>query len=47
MLEQTLLAVTLKAELFPVRLSELERNKRDYLKIVVPVRPIGDAIMKA
>ncbi|MGD0234828.1 MAG: hypothetical protein ABSC55_09855 [Syntrophorhabdales bacterium] len=32
----------LKAELFPVLPSELEKSKTDYLKTIVSVKPAGD-----
>ncbi len=40
--EKSFLAIPLKAELFPVLPSELERSKTDYLKTIVSVRPAGD-----
>jgi hypothetical protein len=40
--EQTLLAVPIKTELFPVLCSELERSKTDYLETIVSVRPVCD-----
>ena len=36
------LTIPIKAELFPVLPSELERSKTDYLKTIVSVRPTGD-----
>jgi hypothetical protein len=36
------LTIPIKAELFPVLPSELERSKTDYLKTIVSVRPAGD-----
>ena len=40
--EKSFLAIPIKAELFPVLPSELERSKTDYLKTIVSVRPAGD-----
>jgi hypothetical protein len=40
--EKSFLAIPIKAELFPVLASELERSKTDYLKTIVSVRPGGD-----
>jgi hypothetical protein len=37
------LTIPIKAELFPVLPSDLERSKTDYLKTIVSVRPTGDA----
>ncbi len=39
---KSFLAIPIKAELFPVLPSELERSKTDYLKTIVSVRPAGD-----
>jgi hypothetical protein len=39
--EQTSLAIPIKAELFPVHVSDLEKNKTDYLKTIVSVGPTG------
>jgi hypothetical protein len=35
--EMTFLTIPIKAELFPILPSELERNKADYLRTIVPV----------
>jgi hypothetical protein len=40
--EKSFLAIPIKAELFPVLPSELERIKTDYLKTIISVRPAGD-----
>ena len=40
--EQTFFAVPIKAELFPVLSSELERSKTDNLETIVSVRPVSD-----
>jgi hypothetical protein len=40
--EKSFLTIPIKAELFPALPSELERNKTDYLKTIVSVRPAGD-----
>ncbi len=40
--EKSFLAIPIKAELFPVLPSELERSKTDYLKTIISVRPAGD-----
>jgi hypothetical protein len=42
MSEQTFLAVPIKADLFPMLSSELERSKTDNLETIVSVRPVSD-----
>lgn len=37
---QSLYAIPLKGELFPVKLSELEKRKADYLRTITSVRPV-------
>ena len=39
--EQTFLTGPIKADLFPVHISDLDKNKTDYLKTIVSVRPEG------
>jgi hypothetical protein len=39
--EQTFLAIPIKADLFPVHVSDLDKNKTDYLKTIVSARPAG------
>jgi CRISPR/Cas system-associated endonuclease Cas3-HD len=43
MRERDLYAIPVKGQLFPVKSSELEKKKTDYLKTVVSVRPVASA----
>jgi hypothetical protein len=42
--EQTFLTSPIKADLFPVHISDLDKNKTDYLKTIVSVRPEGELL---
>jgi hypothetical protein len=41
---QSLYAIPLKGEFFPVEPSELEKRKTDYLKTIISVRPVSQGI---